>query len=275
MSDPILPPGTTIADRFEVVRVAGRGGMGVVYRAHDLVTNEPVALKLLLESSPDAGERFLREGRLLAQLRHPNIVAYVAHGQSAEGTFYLAMEWLEGHDLEQHLSAGALSLVACRTLLEGVASGLAVAHAQGVIHRDLKPTNLFLVDGDVARVKVLDFGIARPEDATRALTQSGAIVGTLGYMAPSGASPESAGAHPGGGPLLARVCPLSMPDQRAALRRQSSRRGARSYPLRRAAPCQSSAARHIGFAEPHTPAIARQGARRPLAGSCGLSCVTR
>jgi len=192
MSDPTLPPGTKIADRFEIERLAGRGGMGVVYRALDLETNATVALKLLLETSPDAGERFLREGRLLAQLRHPNIVAYVAHGQSTAGTFYLAMEWLDGHDLEDHLRAGALSLDACRALLEGVASGLAAAHTQGVIHRDLKPTNLFLVGGEVAQVKVLDFGIARPEDATRALTQTGAIVGTLGYMAPEQARSQRA-----------------------------------------------------------------------------------
>jgi hypothetical protein len=179
-----LPPGTLVAERFEIDRVAGRGGMGVVYRALDRETGAAVALKLLLDDGQDTGERFLREGRVLASLNHPNIVAHVAHGRSTAGTYYLAMEWLSGHDLEHHLTAGAMSLAACRTLIEGVAGGLAAAHARGIVHRDLKPTNLFLVDGDIARVRLLDFGIARPEDATQAITQTGAVVGTLGYMAP-------------------------------------------------------------------------------------------
>jgi hypothetical protein len=184
MPEAPLPPGSLVAERFEIDRLAGRGGMGVVYRALDRETGAPVALKLLLDDGTATGERFLREGRVLASLSHPNIVAYVAHGRSAAGTYYLAMEWLEGHDLEQHLNTGAMSLAACRTLLEGVASGLAAAHARGIVHRDLKPTNLFLVEGDVARVRLLDFGIARPDDATHAFTQTGAVVGTLGYMAP-------------------------------------------------------------------------------------------
>jgi serine/threonine protein kinase/tetratricopeptide (TPR) repeat protein len=172
------------ADRFELERVAGSGGMGTVYRARDVYDGRIVALKLLNSTSPEVGARFKREAQILAELRHPNIVEYVAHGQTITGEPFLAMEWLEGEDLGRRLQRGPLSIQESVSLLGCVAEALCVAHARGVIHRDLKPTNLFLCDNDVKRVKILDFGIARRSGATFALTQAGAIMGTPQYMAP-------------------------------------------------------------------------------------------
>jgi len=179
-----VTPGTLVADRFEVERLASSGGMGAVYRATDRVTGELVALKLLHARTVGSAERFLREGRLLAELRHPGIVSYVAHGTARSGELYLAMEWLEGEDLETRLGRGALGAAGAIVLARRVASVLAAAHAAGVIHRDVKPSNVFLVDGDPARAKLIDFGIARLRDGSRTLTQVGTLLGTPGYVAP-------------------------------------------------------------------------------------------
>ena len=177
-------PGDVVDDRFELLRVAGSGGMGVVFRALDRLTGEQVAVKMMLDAHGAHGARFLREAEVLADLRrHPALVRYVAHGRSAAGEPYLAMEWLEGEDLAGKLARRALTVAETLALGARVAEALAAVHARGVVHRDLKPSNLFLVDGDVERVKVLDFGIARLEAGAR-VTGTGVVVGTLGYMAP-------------------------------------------------------------------------------------------
>src|SRR5687768_2970755 len=105
-----IPVGAVLADRFEVQAEAGSGGMGVVYRAKDLRTGSMVALKLLLAdtSEPLSRERFAREAKLLAELRHPGIVGYVAHGQLPDERAFLAMDWLEGEELSGHLLRGPL-----------------------------------------------------------------------------------------------------------------------------------------------------------------------
>jgi hypothetical protein len=173
--------GDIVARRFHVERFAGAGAMGLVYRARDAETGEWVALKVLAHGS--AG-RFLREARALAEIVHPHIVRYVDHGHTAEGEPYLAMEWLEGTDLAQKLQAGALPIAQALGLCRSIAGALAVAHGRGVVHRDVKPSNLFLVAGDPARVKVLDFGAARFVQTTSAPTASGIVLGTPGYLAP-------------------------------------------------------------------------------------------
>ena len=181
-----LGAGERFANRFEIERVAGVGGMGTVYRARDLVSGDWVALKLLqgLGNSANESERFAREARILSELDPPAIVSYVAHGQTPRGERFLVMQWLDGEDLAQRLSRGPLSLPASMALLERIASALAFAHQRRVIHRDIKPTNLFLVDRDLAKAKVLDFGIARFLDASRAMTRTGMVIGTPEYMSP-------------------------------------------------------------------------------------------
>jgi hypothetical protein len=166
-----------LADRFELTELVARGGMGDVFRAHDRLSNATVAVKLVFSEGP----RFAREAAVLARLTHPAIVRYIAHGAAA-GEQFLAMEWLEGEDLEARLSRGALSVEETFALATRVAEALASAHAAGVVHRDIKPSNLFLVGGTVEGVKLVDFGIARASLGTQ--TATGAVFGTPAYMAP-------------------------------------------------------------------------------------------
>lgn len=180
---------SVLADRFEVQDLVGRGGMSSVYRALDRQSRAPVALKLLGERYTHESERFGREAIALQGLRHPNIVRYVAHGQTLEGTHYLAMEWIDGEDLSSRLKNGPLTMSESIALAGRVASALAAAHARGIVHRDIKPSNIFLGGGKPDRVKLLDFGIARFGDRD-GLTAPGVVFGTLGYMAPEQARGE-------------------------------------------------------------------------------------
>jgi tRNA A-37 threonylcarbamoyl transferase component Bud32/tetratricopeptide (TPR) repeat protein len=179
--------GTVVADRFEVEAAAGSGGMGVVVRAHDRVTKRVVALKLLRHTDESRVRRFDREAKLLAELDHPGIVKYVAHGfeeRDGEPRAWIAMEWLQGTTLSSRIHKTKLSVDECAVLLARVADALALAHRFGVVHRDIKPGNLFLPHNDVSRVKILDFGVARPGDLEPEMTSPGALVGTPAYMSP-------------------------------------------------------------------------------------------
>jgi len=173
-----------IADRFEIERLAESGGMGSVYRARDRMTGEPVAVKLLARANERWAERFRREAIALAELTHPAIVRYVAHGVSPTGEPWLAMEWLDGEPLSVKLRRGRLSIVEGRDLGIRIAEALAAAHKAGVIHRDLKPANVFLVNSDVRQAKLLDFGVARLRTMVSDTTRTGDRVGTPRYMAP-------------------------------------------------------------------------------------------
>jgi hypothetical protein len=157
--------------------------MGEVFQAWDRVKRELVAVKVLLDGRSADRARFEREAEALSELRHPGIVQYVAHGETAPGEPYLVMEWLEGEDLASRLRRGRLSVEESLTLGLRVAETLGAAHSRGIVHRDLKPSNLFLVDGSVDGIKVLDFGIAWLADTTR-MTETGIVLGTPGYMAP-------------------------------------------------------------------------------------------
>ncbi|HNN92771.1 MAG TPA: protein kinase [Pseudomonadota bacterium] len=181
-----VPVGTLLGNRFEVLKLAGQGGMGAVYQAQDRFSGDLVALKLLhaAAQSSDESERFLREARFLSDLQHPGIVAYLAHGQTPLGQPYLAMEWLPGCDLSQRLRMGSLSIRDTLQLVDRAADALSHAHQRGIIHRDIKPSNLFLVDGDVGKVKLLDFGVARQTMRSRAETRTGLVIGTPEYMSP-------------------------------------------------------------------------------------------
>jgi len=172
-----------VAERFEIESLIGKGGMGAVYRAHDLATGVTIALKLVADEGSRASERFAREARLLCSLQHPRIVRYIAHGRSG-GQRYLAMEWLEGEDLAARLKRTGLSAAEAVGLTIQLAEALSVVHAHGIVHRDIKPSNLILPEGDLERVKLIDFGVARPVLGSPTLTIAGDAVGTPNYMSP-------------------------------------------------------------------------------------------
>ncbi len=180
--------GSVISQRFQIVDQAGSGGMGVVFQVQDLWTGRRAALKLLHGdgSAVHDTQRLFREAQVLAKLRHPRIVAHVAHGMTEQGQPYLAMDWLEGEDLAHRLARTGLRLSESLTLLRHVAEALSAAHQLGIIHRDIKPSNIFLRSGEVDNLVVVDFGIARQGiDASLGVqTQTGVVVGTPDYMAP-------------------------------------------------------------------------------------------
>jgi len=176
--------------KFRVLAVLGRGGMGVVFRAHDPHLDRIVALKAMLPSlasSPSAKERFFREAKAAAALKHANIVTIHDVGED-RGAPFLAMEFLEGESLDDRVKRAAPFPAAdVARIGKAIAAGLAAAHQKGLIHRDMKPGNIWL-EGDDGQVKLLDFGLARAMAEQTNLTQSGAIVGTPAYMAPEQAT---------------------------------------------------------------------------------------
>src|SRR5579859_2117736 len=176
--------GDVVADRFQILRQAGSGGMGVVYRARDRQHGHDVALKLLTAAEGDYGHRFVQESELLSSLKHPHIVGYVAHGTTDGGALYLVMPWLEGVDLQTRLRSGPLSVEETLVLARCIADGLGHLHGHGLVHRDLKPSNLFLPSGRLEDVQLIDLGIARQSTPSRLLTVSGVVMGTPGYIAP-------------------------------------------------------------------------------------------
>jgi tetratricopeptide (TPR) repeat protein len=168
--------------------------MGEVYRATERATGRPVAVKLLRRVEPAQLGRFRREANVLMAVEHPAVVRYVSHGIAEDGRPYLAMEWLEGETLGQRLERGALSATETVALATRVAEGVAAAHVRGIVHCDLKPSNLILVNGRLEEAKILDFGIARRVWRQRDLTApaaAGAIVGTPAYMSPEQARGEA------------------------------------------------------------------------------------
>lgn len=181
-----LAKGSLFAGRFTIEGLAGKGGMGEVYRARDAFTGTAVALKVMQAQGDglEGIERFKREARLLSELEHPGIVSYLSHGEAEDGRPFLAIEWLAGRDLAERLADGPLGLRDCVTLFTRAADALAAAHRRGIVHRDIKPTNLFLRDNRIDRVTLLDFGIARRALGQSALTRTGSLIGTPGYMAP-------------------------------------------------------------------------------------------
>jgi serine/threonine protein kinase len=176
--------GDVFGGRFVVGALAGRGGMGAVYRGVDLVSGRKVAIKVLTTRDGIAAFRFLQEAALLAELSSPSIVGYVAQGTTESGELFLAMEWLEGEDLADRLEHARLSIADCIALARAVAGALAVAHARGIVHRDIKPGNVFLVDGDPSRATLLDFGVSMNGSSPSRVTAAGFTLGTIGYMAP-------------------------------------------------------------------------------------------
>ncbi len=186
-----LSEGTVVAERFRLVRRLGKGGMGSVWLAHHLALDVPCALKFIHDaqaSAPEVRARFEREAKAAAQIRSPHVVQVFDHGVW-EGTPYIAMEYLEGEDLGKRIRRmKRLEPSEVASITSQVARALVKAHAVGLIHRDLKPGNIFLVPDDDREVaKVLDFGIAKSTvalDPGAEATQTGMLLGTPQYMSP-------------------------------------------------------------------------------------------
>jgi serine/threonine-protein kinase len=184
-------PGQVIADRYELVKQLGKGGMGAVWRAQHLGLKSPVAVKLIdhaIANSQDALQRFMREAQAAAALRSPHVVQTFDYGVF-EGTPFIAMELLEGESLAQRLErVRALSPEDTARIITHIARAIARAHEAGIVHRDLKPDNVFLIRNEEEEIaKVLDFGIAKATTGqlgTASQTRTGAILGTPYYMSP-------------------------------------------------------------------------------------------
>jgi serine/threonine protein kinase len=178
-----IVPGTVIADRYQIVRELGLGGMGRIYQALDRDLDEQVALKVLRVSEGDQSpmERFLREVKMARRISHPNVVKVYDLGSWKEHR-YITMEYIDGINLEQWVRLRSkLDLEAALKLTVDIAGGIASAHALGIIHRDVKPQNILLQDGVVP--KILDFGIACSAGVSD-LTTAGFVMGSPKYMSP-------------------------------------------------------------------------------------------
>lgn len=193
-------PGVIVADRYELIREIGRGGMGCVWEAVDTELRAPCALKFILEqaaASPEMRTRFLREARGVAKLQSPHVVNIRSVGEHDDALF-IAMELLQGETLRQRLEReGTLSPQDTLTLVQQVSSVLTLAHEAGVVHRDLKPENIWLWANQDLFVKVIDFGVAKHlSDGDSSLkTATGALVGTPRYMSPEQAAGDKAVDH--------------------------------------------------------------------------------
>jgi serine/threonine protein kinase len=196
--DPLL--GMVLSDRYRIIRKLGEGGMGAVYQAEHALIEKRIALKVLfpeLTRRTDLVARFLQEAKSASRIGHENVIDISDFGQSPEGLVYIAMEYLDGHDLGHVIkTTGPQPWTRARPILMQIAKALRAAHEHGIIHRDMKPENVFLIqrEGRPDFVKVLDFGIAKSVnedgDAPR-LTQAGMIFGTPEYMSPEQAQGQT------------------------------------------------------------------------------------
>jgi serine/threonine protein kinase/Tol biopolymer transport system component len=197
----VLAKGNLIAGKYRITEEIGRGGMGVVYEAEDTKLARKVAIKVLPEvftTDPERLARFEREARVLASLNHPNIAA-IYGVEEAEGKRFLVLELVEGENLADRLSRGALPLEDTLDVCRQIAEGLEAAHEKGIIHRDLKPSNVKMTPE--RKVKILDFGLAKAlhdqvsgvdvsksPTITADMTEPGVILGTAAYMSPEQAT---------------------------------------------------------------------------------------
>src|SRR5438876_2692591 len=183
-SSTIFSPGTLLGSRYQILKILGQGGMGAVYQARDQELDRIIALKLIrpeLASNPGILQRFKQELILSRHVTHENVVRIFDLGE-AEGTKFITMEFVEGEDLRSVLRHhGKFSAKEAVTIIQQICRALEAAHAEGVIHRDLKPQNI--MRDPHGRIVVMDFGLARSLEFD-GMTQTGALVGTLEYMSP-------------------------------------------------------------------------------------------
>jgi len=186
--------GTVLDGKYRLESFLSRGGMGAVYKATHVMLGKAVAVKLInpeLVTSADVVRRFQREARAATALAHPNIVSVFDLGQTADGTLYIAMEYVDGRSLKAAISSGgAMAPTPAVAIMRQVVSALAVAHRHKIIHRDLKPQNIMLTRGADGQeiAKLVDFGIAKTFDEATQLTMAGDAIGTPHYMAPEQAA---------------------------------------------------------------------------------------
>jgi serine/threonine-protein kinase len=191
--------GTVVGGRYRLERLLGAGGFGAVFRATDQNGQGPVAIKILSRAAmmqSDALARFYREARLAMTLGHPNTVRLLDFGDAGEGTPFIAFDLLEGTSLEQRIASGPLPVADAIAIAMEVLGSLEEAHAKHVIHRDVKPANIFLCSTPPGAIKLLDFGVAQetpPGASMEKLTREGMLVGTPAYMAPEQLNGRPAG----------------------------------------------------------------------------------
>ncbi len=196
-ADPLI--GTVVAERYQIQALLGRGGMGAVYRAEHVHMKKLVALKVLhrgMSANPEVVARFEREAVAAGRLQHPGIVAATDFGNLGDGSFYLALEFVDGNSLTEVMADnGPMDEERALGIAYQMTGALSAAHSEGIVHRDLKPDNVMLARTEDQEdfVKVLDFGIAKmriEEEAQQGLTRAGLVFGTPEYM-----SPEQAMGH--------------------------------------------------------------------------------
>jgi serine/threonine protein kinase len=188
-----LLPGMIVGD-YSLIKQIGEGGMGVVWLAQSQTIGKTVAIKFLHQdriTHRNSFQRFVTEAKAVNQINHPNLIDIFSFGTLEDGRPYFVMEYLDGKNLAQRLlQYGALPLATISKVFRQLCEAIQAAHDKGIVHRDLKPDNILLCQSrdKVPQVKILDFGIAKltgdPDDKGNALTKTGSIVGTLGYMAP-------------------------------------------------------------------------------------------
>jgi serine/threonine protein kinase len=184
-----LIPGTTLAGKYKIIEVLGRGGMGIVYKAEDTKLKRSVALKFLppeLIQDEEARERFVLEAQAAGGLSHPNICT-IHEIDEEEGKSFIAMEYVKGKSLKERIEQGPIGTEEALGITIQIAEGLEEAHKKGIIHRDIKSSNIMVTEKDQA--KIMDFGLAKVKRGTL-LTREGTTLGTVAYMSPEQARGE-------------------------------------------------------------------------------------
>ena len=189
-----MEAGTLVADKYQLIRTIGRGGMGAVWAAINIRTEREVALKLITDENADYRARLLREARACGRISHRNVIEIYDVGETASGAPFLVMPLLDGEPLSRRLRRERVlpPAIAAQIATE-IARALSPAHAAGIVHRDLKPENVFLHHepgaGSIV-VKVLDFGISKVVETDSTTTTTGTILGSPAYMSPEPAKGE-------------------------------------------------------------------------------------